>query len=378
MISLLAAALGSRRSTTLPAGLAFRADVRAPELHALLASSYVATDDGALRIAYSEAQLRWLLEYPNGLFCAISEGDGTLVAFVCALPGALRVRGRPTPLAAAEVSLLSVKHSWRGRGLTPLLLGELRSRAAARGLRRAVYTAAQGAGGAPLACAGCFHRPLRPRALLRRGFWQLPDKAAVRAAVAAASLAPARAKWRPPPRTRWMRPADAAACRALLDARAGGFAVGPALDDAAFRHRFLGGGARSLVVLDRRKKPCAFVSFAVVALRDGAGRAVAQAQLLGFAAAPFAAAADGAPPAPEALLVAALLRARRLGAHVFTAPALAEHTPRLLESLGFFAGDGATHLEIHDAAAADGEAAAGEDALPSDLKAEEVAWLPFL
>ena len=31
MISLLAAALGSRRSTTLPAGLAFRADVRAPE-----------------------------------------------------------------------------------------------------------------------------------------------------------------------------------------------------------------------------------------------------------------------------------------------------------------------------------------------------------
>ena len=168
MISLLAAALGSRRSTTLPAGLAFRADVRAPELHALLASSYVATDDGALRIAYSEAQLRWLLEYPNGLFCAISEGDGTLVAFVCALPGALRVRGRPTPLAAAEVSLLSVKHSWRGRGLTPLLLGELRSRAAARGLRRAVYTAAQGAGGAPLACAGCFHRPLRPRALLRR------------------------------------------------------------------------------------------------------------------------------------------------------------------------------------------------------------------
>ena len=60
MISLLAAALGSRRSTTLPAGLAFRADVRAPELHALLASSYVATDDGALRIAYSEAQLRWL------------------------------------------------------------------------------------------------------------------------------------------------------------------------------------------------------------------------------------------------------------------------------------------------------------------------------
>ena len=105
---------------------------------------------------------------------------------------------------------------------------------------------------------------------------------------------------------------------------------------------------------------------------------VAQAQLLGFAAAPFAAAADGAPPAPEALLVAALLRARRLGAHVFTAPALAEHTPRLLESLGFFAGDGATHLEIHDAAAADGAAAAGEDALPSDLKAEEVAWLPFL
>ena len=92
----------------------------------------------------------------------------------------------------------------------------------------------------------------------------------------------------------------------------------------------------------------------------------------------LAAAADGAPPAPEALLVAALLRARRLGAHVFTAPALAEHTPRLLESLGFFAGDGATHLEIHDAAAADGEAAAGEDALPSDLKAEEVAWLPFL
>ena len=116
MISLFAAALGSRRSTTLPAGLAFRADVRAPELHALLASSYVATDDGALRIAYSEAQLRWLLEYPNGLFCAISEGDGTLVAFVCALPGALRVRGRPTPLAAAEVSLLSVKHSWRAAG----------------------------------------------------------------------------------------------------------------------------------------------------------------------------------------------------------------------------------------------------------------------
>ena len=289
-------------------------------------------------------------------------------------PGALRVRGRPTPLAAAEVSLLSVKHSWRRRGLTtPLLLGELRSRAAARGLRRAVYTAAQGAGGAPLACAGCFHRPLRRARCCGAG-----SGSATRPPCARRSP-PLRS--RPPARNGGRRRARAGCAgrrrRALLDARAGGFAVGPALDDAAFRHRFLGGGgARSLVVLDRRKKPCAFVSFAVVALRDGAGRAVAQAQLLGFAAAPFAA-ADGAPPAPEALLVAALLRARRLGAHVFTAPALAEHTPRLLESLGFFAGDGATHLEIHDAAAADGEAAAGEDALPSDLKAEEVAWLPF-
>ena len=373
MLSLLAAALGSRRSTTLPAGLAFRADVRAPELHALLASSYVATDDGALRIAYSEAQLRWLLEYPNGLFCAISEGDGTLVAFVCALPGALRVRGRPTPLAAAEVSLLSVKHSWRGRGLTPLLLGELRSRAARRAAARRARR--RRAGGAPLACAGCFHRRCgRARCCgadsgaaagrrARRGRRRVARRAREMAAAAAHALDAAGRRRRVP--------------RAARRAR-GGFAVGPALDDAAFRHRFLGGGARSLVVLDRRKKPCAFVSFAVVALRDGAGRAVAQAQLLGFAAAPFAAAADGAPPAPEALLVAALLRARRLGAHVFTAPALAEHTPRLLESLGFFAGDGATHLEIHDAAAADGEAAAGEDAMPSHLKAEEVAWLPFL
>jgi GNAT superfamily N-acetyltransferase len=346
--------------------------VTAPALHKLLESSYVASDDGSLALDYPESTLRWMLSAPGTceeLQLGLAEpGSRSLVACVCAAPCGLLVDGERRE--ALEVGLLCVHHSWRSLGLTPMLLQELRARASRLGLKCAVYTLAS-ARGAPLLRARCFHRPLRPAALRQSGFWAAAEQGEEgKEARAAEKRAVALPRGLGAPRLRRMRASDVARCLELLEQRARRFAVAPSFSEAEFRHRFLGGAARSFVV-DAPAR--AFVSFMLVPLRTRA-HPVLQAQLLGYAAADAGEGEEegdggaGAGPRPKALLAAALRAARREGAHVFNALALAEHTPLLLGALGFGEGDALTSVHLLM-----GGGAAG----PTSVPASGVAWLPL-
>ena len=105
-----------------PNGLEWRT-VTASALHKLLRSSYVASDDGSLALDYPEPTLQWMLGAPGArdeLQLGLGEpGCQSLVACVCAAPCELLVRGEQHQ--ALEVGLLCVHHSWRSRGLTPLV-----------------------------------------------------------------------------------------------------------------------------------------------------------------------------------------------------------------------------------------------------------------
>ena len=249
-------------------------------LQPLIQEAYVATDDGALRIEPAADTLEWMLDVPGArqeLRIGIGlRGEEDVIGFVAAVPLSLRLRGEEQP--AVEVSLLCVRPEWRGKGLTRLLLEELRRRCAAAGMRCAIYTSARPRRVRPLLIAECFHRPLRARELLAAGFFGEPEEgssasassssstttsttttAASHAALRSAAHAAARLPERPPrrlwrgsrlasPRLDRMSEDDAAECCRLARRHAAAFelAHGYSLDD--FRHRFLGRGARSFVL----------------------------------------------------------------------------------------------------------------------------------
>ena len=107
-----------------------------------------------------------------------------------------------------------------------------------------------------------------------------------------------------------------------------------------------------------------FIAFTLLPLRTTSGERIVQAQLLGYSL------ARRAPLEPTLLrLVAAALRhARRVGAHVFNAHALAElATGGRLDALGFGQGDATTSVCI-DGIGGDGVA----------LAPEAACWLPLL
>ena len=136
--------LAAARAVTLPDGLEFRRsiDVRT-DLQPLLRSSYITTPDDALALDYAARDLSWMLDAPEAdvsLRVGLGEvGKSGLVAFVCAVPSSLQLLGEQCD-AAVEVSLLCVDRAWRGRGLTRMLLAELRRRAEAAGVRHAIFT----------------------------------------------------------------------------------------------------------------------------------------------------------------------------------------------------------------------------------------------
>ena len=381
----------------LPESLEFRrigaAELRS-ELRPLLRSSYISTPDDSLRLDYAIADLNWMLDTPDAdealrVGIGVSNQPDGLVAFVCAVPSSLRLHGELH--AAVEVSLLCVKRDWRGRGLTKLLLFELRRRAKVAGVHCAVFTEARPKYTLPLLRADCFHRPLQPMALLRCGFWQAPFTPAgdaktrrrLRAAVRAAAHLPQPAMLSPlaaslpPSSLRRMRQSDAKSCHQMLRDRSSHFAVAPEFTAEQFRHRFLGSGAASFVLAGKQRgEPLlGFASFTILPLRTATGQRLLQAQLLGFALAPSLAAADDAlrDAALVTLLDGMLRRARAHGAHVFNALALAELTPALLQQLGFGRGDEASYVCLD---------AAGGPALSiakhAPLDPADACWLPVL
>ena len=389
-----------------PDGLELRAvgAADAHRLQRLLSSSYVASADERLRLDLPTSTLRWLLQTPGACaelnigLCEVDSGE--LIAVVCATPSPLRVHGERCD--AVEVGLLCVARRWQRRGLARLLLAELRERAAAHGVRCAIYTTATPRG-PPLLVARAFHRPLRPRALARRGFWP----GATAGDVAAATRLPA------PPggqlRLRPMGAADVERCHRLLLASASAAAIGAAPTLEQFAHRCCAAGrsafsrpvsrASHSYVVDgtRGEGVVGFVSFVLLPLRTSGGASLVQAQLIGYALREEASegesletpgeqtpassrdrrAARGAPLSHARLLGAALGRARRLGAHVFNALALGDCRPHVLSALGFEEGDVPTHVYIERGSlAADVSLRLGE-LFGGGLSASEVQWLPI-
>jgi ribosomal protein S18 acetylase RimI-like enzyme len=366
------------------------------QVRKLLHSSYVATPNDELRLEYSATALLWMLCAPGAredLRIGVGiKGEEELIGFVCAVPGDFLLRGERH--VAVEVSLLCVDRHWRGCGLAPVLLKELRRRASLAGVKLAIYTTAEPKLLAPLVRAHSFHRPLRPLALLRTGFWQPPEveqessgsasrerlrklRAALREGARLPSPTPGpqqAQQQRSRSSGRFIRPmadADLVACEDLLRRRAESFALAPALSTAQFRHRFLSGEARSIVLQQRSRRRWdqpirrlfgrrhaepddgsagvrGFISFTLVPLRAANGRCVNQAVLLGYALAP-AAGGDELEGEEEQeqqgrtclheLMVGCMRAAKRAGAHVLNAHAIGELTPHLLESLGFGLGD---------------------------------------
>jgi glycylpeptide N-tetradecanoyltransferase len=257
-------------------------------VHALLADSYVASDDGQLRMCYDRDTLRWMLDAPgthDSLKLGLGVcGERTLVGFISAIPSVLCLHGERRE--AVEVTLLCTAKGWRRQGITPLLLAELRSRATDIGMRHAIYTTAQPRQ-LPLVCAACFHRPLQPRRLHRLQFWHPTDKEIGSGGSAPRLLGAAVArKARLPhptegvPRLRSMRASECTTCHEHLCHRLESFTLARSLSIEEFRHRFLGGPVRSFVAHNEDGRAIGFVSFMLVTLRTFGGSEIVQVQLL--------------------------------------------------------------------------------------------------
>ncbi len=218
----------SAAAPALPSGLEWRR-VRSRDLYVLLRDSYVA--EGDFRLHYRRRMLRWLLHTPGTdrtLQVGIGRmGERELLACVCAIPTTLSTPDG-TRKHAIEVSMLCVRRDWRSRGLTRLALAALRVRALARGVECAIFTGARPLPRitAPILSARCYHRPLRARALIKSGFWDLSVErggggveggisyeAAMAAADAMVAL-PTLPKGLPNPHP--LRPADVKSCHRLL------------------------------------------------------------------------------------------------------------------------------------------------------------------
>mmetsp|Transcript_49354 Transcript_49354/g.81965 ORF Transcript_49354/g.81965 Transcript_49354/m.81965 type:complete len:380 (+) Transcript_49354:89-1228(+) len=345
------------------------------QIRALLDDSYVTSNDENFCMQYPPNVLRWLLSPPgacNALQVGLAERDRPgLVAFICALPVSLVVKG--TKQQAVEVTLLCVHRKWRKCGLAALLISELRKRAMAQGISFAIYTSAR-PHGRPLLSAQCYHRPLKPRHLIRSGFWQLPVGLSIRSVDAAAL---------PLPRVdrrlvRRMCRADVESCHRMFCARAQQYQLAASLTLAEFRHRFCDAPrCYTYVFGPRANAPAAFISFMLLPITSDSChvRHITQAVLLGFAI------ETGQSVQPADVLAAALHCASERGAHVFNALALAEYTPKVLSSLGFGAGDGLTHIYIVQRAW-DGTAPLQIDRLARDdgedsFMPQDVSWLPL-
>lgn len=351
-------------STPQPGALEFRSIVPSDvhKLCSLLDENYITSPDGALQMVYSARMLRWLLTFPGAhreLCLGASEhGSHELIGFVCAIPSPLLLRGVAHLGDAVEVTLLSVRRSWRGHGIARKLLAELRMRGAAHGIHCAIYTGAERRG-QPVLTLRCSHRPLRLRELLRMGFCEpLPDVPLSRLAAAQPPLPRAPRALR----LRRMRAADVAGCRALACARAAESDIGALPTLEQFRHKFLDApGVCSLVLPARQSRAPAraFISFVLQPLRTRRGRPILQAVLLGLALTPGESA--------HWLLAQALVAAQERGAHVFNALPLGELTARMLAALGFSEGDGSAHVYVEDDLGSTG----------ATLEAKKVSWIPL-
>lgn len=141
----------------------------------LMNGHYVEDADEMLRFNYGTGILRWYLTCPGwkpqwsvGIRASQSR---RLVAFISAVPVALRVRG--STLDAAEVNFICVHKKLRSKRLAPVLIREVTRLCNREGVWQAIYTASVVLP-RPVSTCRYYHRALDWQKLYEVGFSHLP------------------------------------------------------------------------------------------------------------------------------------------------------------------------------------------------------------
>jgi glycylpeptide N-tetradecanoyltransferase len=150
-------------------------DEEIEEVFTLLYGHYVEDSEAMFRFNYSKSFLRWALLSPGwtadwhvGVRATQSR---KLVAFISAVPVALRVRNKV--LKASEVNFLVIHKKLRGKRLAPVLIKEVTRRCYLKETWQAIYTAGIVLP-KPVSTCRYFHRSLDWQKLYEVGFSPLP------------------------------------------------------------------------------------------------------------------------------------------------------------------------------------------------------------
>jgi len=207
------------------------------DVAALLARAYIADASGRFAPRYDLTLLQWILGSPGQppeWHLGARDRENNLVGFISGAPATIRIDGELHPHAV--VNLLCVEEAWRSRGVAPLLIEELTRRVVARGITRALFTAAEDVPSRPFASAAYMARLLRPLELVRAGFMEKPM------AVSEQDFEKRHAVADPPPAGfRPLTEADLPSASALFAQSTAGVRVAPVYTTEELRHLLLDG-----------------------------------------------------------------------------------------------------------------------------------------
>jgi glycylpeptide N-tetradecanoyltransferase len=142
------------------------------EVHDLLQSHYVGSDDGGWIMHYSVEHLQWAMCGSDTFFrlgVRVVAG-GQLVGFIAAIPRMMGIYDRKVKMV--EINFLCLRNDLRSAGLAPLLIQEITRRVKIRNRwQGAIYTT-----GTVLphvmASATCYHRILSVKKMVDIGFFE--------------------------------------------------------------------------------------------------------------------------------------------------------------------------------------------------------------
>eukprot|EP00002_Diphylleia_rotans_P010549 TRINITY_DN2104_c0_g1_i1.p1 TRINITY_DN2104_c0_g1~~TRINITY_DN2104_c0_g1_i1.p1 ORF type:complete len:324 (-),score=76.76 TRINITY_DN2104_c0_g1_i1:612-1583(-) len=141
------------------------------DVYNLLNENYVEDDDNMFRFDYSKEFLRWALKppgYRRDWHAGIrTTNNGKLVAFISAIPAAVRVYEKTVHMV--EINFLCVHKKLRSKRLAPVLIKEITRRVHLQNIWQAAYTAGIVIP-TPVTSCRYYHRSLNPKKLIEVGF----------------------------------------------------------------------------------------------------------------------------------------------------------------------------------------------------------------
>eukprot|EP00124_Ichthyophonus_hoferi_P002132 Ihof_evm3s134 gene=Ihof_evmTU3s134 len=207
------------------------------DFYDLLNVNYVEDSENMFRFDYSKNFLRWAMMAPGWkkqwhVGVRVSTGNKKLVAFIGAIPAAIRVDDDAMPMV--EINYLCVHKKLRSKRLAPMLIKEVTRRVNLEGISMACYTAGVYLP-TPVCSTRYFHRNLNCKKLIDIGFSYLPRGLTLQQLIR-------RHKLPENPTTKGMRPLemkDVPSAHKLLSNYLQKFKLAPVFDEAEFAHWFL-------------------------------------------------------------------------------------------------------------------------------------------